>query len=546
MSNQKKTGKLKKVGLIVLAIAIAAVIIGLNVWNFVKDSGFVERRTVAINTENFSVSEAQMSYYFYSQYQSLYNSLASYGMDPSTYGIVAGQSLKTQQCRFDTSKTWFQYFMETAMTSVQEQLALCEAAKAAGMSLTDDDHAEIEATLEALEETAKAQGISLKQYIKGNYGTVVSVGDIEKAMELELLARRYLESEIDKVDVSDKAIQAIYDKDTDKYDTADYLTFTVDFNDIYDILIKENKDEDKTESDDKTETEEGEEADTADDKTESEDDEDELDPEVKANAVEIAKKYAKKFAESKGKYSYEKVLEQYYVEVMKMTEETATKTISEGKHIVEGAHYKEGDEQLAWIFGKDDAKVEVKEGSVKSFTEKEEHDHEEGDDESALADIYTIVLVTRPRGTVEGVSNVDVRHILFSNETYENDAEVKKIYEQWKSDGAKEDGFAKLAREYSEDDGSKFNGGLYEGVGKDQMVEEFNDWIFDEARKTGDHGIVKTSYGWHIMYYVGGCEAWQAEIKSELQTEASETAVEAANDKYKSTINYDAINDIDA
>jgi head-tail adaptor len=78
------------------------------------------------------------------------------------------------------------------------------------------------------------------------------------------------------------------------------------------------------------------------------------------------------------------------------------------------------------------------------------------------------------------------------------------------------------------------------------MVKEFNDWIFDEARKSGDHGIVKTTYGWHIMYYVDGSEEWQATIKNELQTEKSESAIEDATAKYKVTIDYDAINDINA
>ena len=35
------------------------------------------------------------------------------------------------------------------------------------------------------------------------------------------------------------------------------------------------------------------------------------------------------------------------------------------------------------------------------------------------------------------------------------------------------------------------------------MVQTFNDWCFDEARKTGDSGIVKTQFGYHIMYFVG-------------------------------------------
>jgi len=519
MKNKKCTVKKQSRGIGRIALSLAAVFLCLSMLlSFTACNGKLERETeemdekdekdssaVAIKTENFSVSEAQMYYYFYSQYQSTYNSLAGYGLDPSVYGLTAGKSLKDQKCTFDSTKTWFQYFMETAMTNVQEQLALCEAAKAAGMSLTDDDHAEIKGTIDAIKETAEAQGYSLKNYLKSNYGKVVSVSDVEKALEIEVLATKYLESELDKVDVSDETIKAIYDKDKDKYDTVDYLTFTFDFNDICDMA----------------------------------------DPESKSEAVATTRIYAEKLAQATNINSFEKIIKQYYVEVMNMSEEDAEEKLSEGEHIIEGAYYREGDEQLAWLFGKDDA-ADVKVGAVKTFTEKEKHDHEEGDDESALADIYTVILATRTRGTVEGISSVDVRHILFSTDTYKNDAEAKKIYEQWKKDGAKEDDFAKLAEKHTEDTGSKFDGGLYEGVTEGQMVDEFNDWIFAKDRRPGDHGIVKTTYGWHIMYYVDGAEKWQAEIKAELQSEASKKAVEAASDKYKATVDYDVINNVNA
>ena len=35
------------------------------------------------------------------------------------------------------------------------------------------------------------------------------------------------------------------------------------------------------------------------------------------------------------------------------------------------------------------------------------------------------------------------------------------------------------------------------------MVTAFNDWCFDSARKSGDTGIVETTYGYHVIYYVG-------------------------------------------
>ena len=40
------------------------------------------------------------------------------------------------------------------------------------------------------------------------------------------------------------------------------------------------------------------------------------------------------------------------------------------------------------------------------------------------------------------------------------------------------------------------------------MVTEFEDWCFDPARKAGDSEIIKTSYGYHIMYFSGVAEEY--------------------------------------
>ena len=36
------------------------------------------------------------------------------------------------------------------------------------------------------------------------------------------------------------------------------------------------------------------------------------------------------------------------------------------------------------------------------------------------------------------------------------------------------------------------------------MVAEFDAWIFDANRKYGDYGLVKTTYGYHLMFFVHG------------------------------------------
>lgn len=122
-----------------------------------------------------------------------------------------------------------------------------------------------------------------------------------------------------------------------------------------------------------------------------------------------------------------------------------------------------------------------------------------------------------------GISKVDknvinIRHILIQPEetTAEDgsttitdeawaaaEAEAQRIYQLWQDGEATEDTFAELAGEYSTDGGSNANGGLYEEVYPGQMVTEFNDWCFADGRQAGDHGIVKTSYGYHIMFFSG-------------------------------------------
>lgn len=109
---------------------------------------------------------------------------------------------------------------------------------------------------------------------------------------------------------------------------------------------------------------------------------------------------------------------------------------------------------------------------------------------------------------------VNVRHILIQpaaaeDGTISDDAwaaaevQANEIYEQWKAGAADEAFFAELATANTQDPGSQATGGLYEDVYPGQMVPEFNDWCFADDRQVGDHGVVKTSYGYHIMFFSG-------------------------------------------
>lgn len=135
--------------------------------------------------------------------------------------------------------------------------------------------------------------------------------------------------------------------------------------------------------------------------------------------------------------------------------------------------------------------------------------------------------------TKEAGKLVDVRHILIKPEGgKESGSEIiydeedwekcrqkaQALLDQWLAGDADEDSFGKLAGEHSEDPGSKGNGGLYRYVAKGDMVPTFDAWCFDESRKEGDTGLVKTEHGYHIMYYVCGDLTWirYAQIKTPI------------------------------
>ncbi|MDO8685354.1 MAG: peptidylprolyl isomerase [Clostridiales bacterium] len=98
------------------------------------------------------------------------------------------------------------------------------------------------------------------------------------------------------------------------------------------------------------------------------------------------------------------------------------------------------------------------------------------------------------------IDRASVRHILITCAKDAKEdvvAEKKKLAEDILVKVNKGDDFSALAKEYSEDSGSKDNGGLYEIQPNGQMMAEFEDWTF--SHKAGDTGIIKTTYGFHIM-----------------------------------------------
>lgn len=150
--------------------------------------------------------------------------------------------------------------------------------------------------------------------------------------------------------------------------------------------------------------------------------------------------------------------------------------------------------------------------------------------------------ITKENGDV-----VDVRHVLVQLDDSETDetgkvvyseeqweacrVKAQELYDSWLAGEANEDTFAQLAKDNSKD-GNAAEGGLYTDVTKDAMVETFDEWIFDENRVTGDSGLVKTPYGYHIMYFVNRKAQWIEYTRQYVISERINGIIQEAMETY--------------
>ncbi len=174
-------------------------------------------------------------------------------------------------------------------------------------------------------------------------------------------------------------------------------------------------------------------------------------------------------------------------------------------------------------------------------------DYEDNADKQAIgAYSYTVYFVSEvAHRDEEPVRNVG--HILFKvdetgktsgaytsfDSAKEKAEEVLELLNAKLKDGViSEEDFEEIANEYNMDSNNFYNANKKEN----SFVTEFNDWLWSDDRKTeGELGLIKTEYGWHIMYFGGEYIAWNYSAHSLATSEALTEWYEAL--PYEVTIN---------
>lgn len=471
-----------KVVAIVLAVAVCLAAF-YGIFNFF---GLPQKVLTAAKIGDERVTLAKYNYYYMELYMRTYNQSKSYD---SQYGAGYG----AMYTGYDSSKspmeqeypgtlegfdgenpTWADAFRIQALTNMQTYMAYSKLATEAGVTLDEDELAEIDEYIESARSSATSNDYSLDRFLTKNYGKGVNEKLVREVLEEQQLAYKYAQQKQEDVQngITDAQIDEEY-----AANTADYAILTV-----HGFVVT---------------------ADTsaiADDATEDE----------KTAATEAAMAEAKTKAEGymANVNSAETLLAQ-----AKAYNSTATES-SVTLENVTGATLTSSFSQAAsdWAFAAERAVGDV------TVVETSR----------GYAVLYMAQLPHK-----DMTKAVDVRHILVQFKTSTDDSgnavaltdsekavyyqQAQAIYKQY-LENPTEDNFATLANNNSDDSGSNTNGGLYEEVHVGDMVTEFNDWCFAPERKPGDTDIVETSIGYHIMYYVGNNheEAWKSTVRSTL------------------------------
>lgn len=418
---------------------------------------------------------AQQSQQYDSTYGEGYGAMYT-GYDATKTPMEQAYTLGTLEGFDGENPTWADYMRINALNYLQSYVAYADLAREAGVTLTEEQQQSIDEQIEELRSTAESNDYSLNRYLVMMYGKGVNEKLLREVMEERQLAANYAEQKQEELTnaITDEQIETEYNENVADYALVSVSAFTVsaDTSSIADDATDEEKEA--------------------------------AQKEAMAKAKELADAYAAKVN------SPATLLEQAKVNNSSATEDSVTYADVTPSSLT--TYF--GQAACDWVVSADRAVGDV------TVVESE----------SGYSVLYLSVLPHK-----DTVKPVDVRHILIAfptdddgnvvemtdEEKQEYYTKAKSIYDQYLQNPT-EDNFATLATENSEDPGSKENGGLYEEVNVGEMVDAFNDWCFDAARKPGDTGIVETEYGYHIMYYVGNDhdETWKTTVKTALSNEA--------------------------
>ena len=176
----------------------------------------------AVWTENYTVTASMIEYFFNSYYRAFVG-------DNSTRlsGLKLDVNRALEEQAYNEEYSWFDFFSIQTLQQVRQLLYVNEEARAAGLSLTEEDLGEIEDTLLRYDAVAAQGGMPTAYYLKTIFGQSVNETTVRKCLQLQLLASRYTEYLEQEKNITDADLEAFFSLHSKEYVFLDLIRATV-------------------------------------------------------------------------------------------------------------------------------------------------------------------------------------------------------------------------------------------------------------------------------------------------------------------------------
>lgn len=499
---------LKFIPLAIFLAAVIAVVATFGVRYYTvpngKEGKYMNPASVVATVDGQKISIGMYDYY-YASIVSYYEQYASYGY----YSLDTTKDYSKQYTTDDDGNkiSWQKFFETEALKEVEQITTYYSKALEEGVTLTSAQKKTIDKQISTLKDSASQNDVSLDQYIKANFGTYCSEDTIRIMLEQYYLSANYKGKFKSETKVTDNDVDKYYNDHKNDYKKIEFYYIASPY--------------DATDDNSKNESIKTAEKIMAKMKD-------------KKSVIALVPEVYSSYIDSQVKSS----MEQDSTLTEKKAREEAVKSYeSNVVTTVSGSDSPFDDKMNTWLFS-DDTKV----GSKKYYI-----------DESAG---YIYIVLKTSKASVEEDETYTVRHILVAPESGNNSSsstseKTEYTDEQWAAAKKKADSilakfnktdkseyeFAKLAEQYSTDSASTSSGsndsfgGLYESVTLGQMVPDFEKWSIDDSRKYGDTGIVKSDYGYHIMFFINDCPEYQSKIIAQIKSDRLSNMIDKAEVK---------------
>lgn len=493
----------------VLFAAVVAVLVFLGVRYYTvpngKEGELMNPGSVAMTIGDTDISIGTYNYY-YSKVVSNYQTYAGYGY----FDLDTTKDYSKQYTTDDDGNqiTWLELFEQKTIDQLQYVTAYYEAGVKDGVTLTKEQEESIQEQLSSLETTASEAKQSLDDYLSDNIAEYCSKATLETVQRQAYIAENYYQKVMADSQVSDEDFQSYFKKNSSNYYNCSFAFIEM----TYDTTSEETK----------------------------------------AQSIEKAKKYLTKIHSVEDMKKLiptvcADLIQQYISSGYFEDEDEAVEALAEYvDNTMTAKDDSFGQETTDWLFNS-----ETKVGDTTYYCDED-------------AGFIYLILKTGEPALDESVT-YSVRHLLVMPESAEEEADsessdasdTEKEYteEEWQAAKEKADSllatynkgekteyaFAMLAEENSDDtqsissSGSGMFGGIIEGTKEGAMVEEFENWALDDARKYGDTAIVKSQYGYHIMFFIDACTQYEYDCKKDIRSEQEEKFVDSCTVRLNNT-----------